>query len=287
MTRRGRLLLLMVPLMASACVRWGIPERDDYGYDYDDDFGESTTDDFTTTSTTTTEPADSSGGEDTTGNSSGPSRTPRPWPEPWPLGADSRLVVWGQSGIPKANLEMFANIFHHLAGVAPGEQALTIGWIGDCDPRTDPDGCSAGDVTPFFEMVDGLGTLEFTSSEFDTSAYDVVVADFCGPVDAERLAVLLADGEGVLALGDRSCTVADGSSSALVANQTLAHFGVRFGFREFDGEEHPVPPEEQFGLLDGVSTLETLDLMLQQTIEPVVVVLETPDGVLLSERSGP
>lgn len=100
---------------------------------------------------------------------------------------------------------------------------MTILWIADCDPRTDADGCMAGDVQPFFDMVDSLGTIEFTVPS---------------PIDP---------------------------------------YDHRF----------TVPAEEQTGLLEGVGSLDAWDVSLQETIEPVVVVLEASDGVVLSRRSEP
>lgn len=282
MPKRTRPILLALPLLIGACVRWGVPdvENDDWSYDDTTTFDEDTT-------SSTTEPADSSSGgnEDTTGSTiPEPTRTPR-WPAPWPFGADSRLVVWGQSGIPTANLPVFANIYYDLAGVAPGEQPLAIGWIGECDPRVDPEGCSAGDVQPFFDMIDGLGTIEFTPSIVDPSAYDVVIADFCGPVDSQEVAALLEAGEGVLALGDDACITAQGISSARAANPTIAHFGVRFGTQALTDPRVPVPPEAQSGLLEGVASLDAQELLLQRVDESVAIVLGETDQILLSRRS--
>jgi hypothetical protein len=276
MASRERLPLLATPLVLSACVRWGIP--DDQGY------GEPTTYDYDYDSTTTVDPDGSSSDEGTTGTEPPPVRRPAHWPEQWLFAADSRLVTWGKSGIPTVNPELLANTFYFLAGVAPGERPLAILWIGDCDPRTDADGCHAGDVQPFFDLVDGLGTIEFAVPRtIDPSAYDVVIADFCGPVDGEWIAASLATGEGVLALGDRACATATGSS-AKVANETLTHFGVRFVSDVLLDPRFAVPDDAQTGLLEGVTSLDAQGVSLQATLEPVVVVVETPDGVLLSRR---
>jgi hypothetical protein len=287
MASRERLLLLATPIVLSGCVRWGVTDDDAYGYDY----GESVTYGYDESTSygyddgTTVDP-DGSSTDEGPGVEPPPMRRPKPWPEQWLFGADSRLVTWGKSGIPTVNPELLANTFYFLAGVAPGERPLAILWIGDCDPRTDADGCQAGDVQPFFDVVDGLGTIEFAvPTAIEPDAYDVVIADFCGPVDGEWIAVSLAVGEGVLVLGDRSCGTADGSS-AKVANETLAHFGVRFGTQVVFDPAVDVPTDAQNGLLEGVTSLVADGVSLHETLEPVVVVVETPEGVLLSRRPG-
>lgn len=281
MATREPLLVLALPLVLGACVRWGVP--DDEGFA--DDFGQSTTNDLTTS--TTTDVVDSSSDGGTAGPETGPQRRTRPWPEAWPFAAESRLVVWGHSGIPTTNLQLLANTFYALAGVAPGQRPLTILWIADCDPRIDADGCMAGDVQPFFDMVDGLGTIELASpAMLEPSDYDVVVADFCGPVDGLQIAALLAVGEGVLAMGDRQCATSTGSS-AKVANETIAHFGARFISRELQDQRFAVPAEQQVGLLEGVTSLDVAGVSLQETMDPAVAVVETPDGALLGTRGTP
>lgn len=283
--QRMLLLLLATPLVPSGCIRWGVSDQDfgddyygttyDYygtTYDYDDDG-------------TTVDPDGSTSDDGTTEAGPAPTRRPRAWPEQWLFGADSRLVTWGKSGIPTVNQPLFVNSFYFLAGVAPGERPLALLWIGDCDPRTDVDGCHAGDVQPFFALIDGLGTIEFAvPTAIDPSAYDVVIADFCGPVDGEWIATSLAAGEGVLALGDRACSTPTGSS-AKVANETLAHFGVRFGSPVLE-QRLQVPADAQTGLLEGVTSLDVQGMALHETLEPVVVAAETPAGVLLSHRGG-
>ena len=279
MASRARRCLLAAPLVLTGCVRWGVPDEedsDDYGYD-------STTYDYY--DSTTYDPADGT----TTSSEPDVHRRPmRAWPEPWPMSPDSRLVAWGKSGIPTANLEMLANIVYDLAGVAPGQAPLTILWIADCDPRADPEGCQAGDVQPFFDLIDGLGsTVEFATPEvIDPSDYDVVVADFCEPVDGPVIATLLADGEGVLALGDRSCSTPTGTSAKL-ANDVIAHYGVRFGSPTLDDPRFLVNPEVQSGLLEGITSIVASHVSLQETLDPAFVVVEANEGVLLSHRVGP
>lgn len=279
MASPSRLPLLAAPVVLSACIRWGVPEGQGDEYDGSTTYG--------TTYGTTHGYDGSTSDADTTETGPEPSRRPRGWPEPWLFAADSRLVTWGKSGIPTTNQSMLANSFYFLAGVAPGERPLAIVWIGDCDPRVDVDGCHAGETQPFFDWIDGLGTIEFAvPTAIEPSAYDVVIADFCGPVDAEWIAASLAAGEGVLALGDRSCATPHGSS-AKVANETLAHYGVRFGPQVLLDPSVEVPADAQTGLLEGVTTLDAQEVSLHETLEPVVVALEGPDGAVLSYRGGP
>jgi hypothetical protein len=267
MTRRATLRGLVLALTTGACVRWGVPD--------DDEFGDESTSTSDSTDSTDTSEADSTD----TG--------PEPWPEQQPFSSESRLVTWGKSGIPTTNLALHANAYAYLAGIMPGEAQLAILWIADCDPRTDPLGCLAGNVQPYFDMVTGIGTVEFQPLDsVDPSAYDVVVADFCGPLDGDAIASLLASGVGVLALGDNFCMI-EGSSSAERANATLAEFGVRFVDHELYNHAFTVPAEAQNELLAGVTSLDAWGVALQETIDPVVVLVETIDGAVLTKRSEP
>ncbi|MCX4247959.1 hypothetical protein [Paraliomyxa miuraensis] len=284
MASRESLLLLVTPLVLGGCVRWGIPD-DDYGYD---DYGyDSTTYDYYDDSTTYDPDGTSSDDGTTTASEPDVHRRPtRAWPEQRPLSPESRLSAWGKSGIPTVNLELMANVFHDLAGVAPGEGPLTILWIADCDPRIDAEGCGVGDVQPFFDLVDSLGTIDFMPPEAtDPFAYDVVVADFCEPIDGEVVTVLLEVGMGVLALGDRSCSTPTGTSAKL-ANDVIAHFGLRFGSQTLDDPRFLVPPEAQSDLLEGIVSIVASHVSLQETLDPAFVVVEAADGVLLSRRAG-
>ncbi|MFV8753278.1 hypothetical protein ACNOYE_22240 [Nannocystaceae bacterium ST9] len=263
----SRLAMAAALLSTSACIRWGIPDEDGLAEDTDTD--------------STTSETNDSGEADSTDTG------PEPWPESWPFSSESRLVVWGKSGVPTTNLAMLSNIYYHLAGVAPGEGPLTILWVADCDPRIDAAGCLAGNVQPFFDMVDVVGTIEFKPlAAVDPTAYDVIVVDFCEVVEGESIATLLAEGAGVLALGDPFCTTPAGTSAAL-ANATLGHFGVRFVEHEVYAHDFTVPIEAQVGLLAGVTSLDAWGVALHETIDPVVVLLTTLDGAVLSERSEP
>lgn len=259
---------LVLALACSACVRWGIPEDDELG------------DDETTSSTSTSDTLDTSEADSTdTG--------PEPWPEQLPFSSESRLIAWGKSGIPTTNLAMHANAYAYLAGIAPGEAQLAILWVADCDPRSDALGCLAGNVQPYFDMIAGIGTVEFQLLDaVDPAAYDVIVVDFCEPVDGDAIASLLAAGVGVLALGDRFCTI-EGSDAAARANATLAHFGVRFIEHELYNHALTVPVESQTDILAGVTSLDAWGVTLQETIDPVVVQISTIDGAVLTKRSEP
>lgn len=224
-------IALPFALVCSACVRWGIPE---------DEFGDEKSTSSSSGDTLTTSEADSTD----TG--------PEPWPEQQPFASESRLIAWGKSGIPTTNLAMHANAYAYLAGIAPGEAQLTILWVSDCDPRTDALGCLAGNVQPYFDMIAGIGTVEFQLLDaVDPAAYDVIVVDFCEPVDGDAIASLLATGASVLALGDRFCTIAGGDAAA------------------------------------GVTSLDAWGVTLQDTIDPVVAQVSTIDGGVLTKRSEP
>jgi hypothetical protein len=162
---------------------------------------------------------------------------------------------------------------------------MTILWIEDCDPREDAAGCLAGNVQPFFDMVAGLGTIEFKPlSLVDPLAYDVVVADFCGPVSPEQVGAMLGDGVRVLVLGDYWCESALGVS-AVVANQVLEHVGTRFDGDELYNHDFLVADAKQIGLLAGVPVVDAWGLALQEHIDPFEEALGTFDGALITSRS--
>ena len=264
-------VILVALLTVSGCVRWGIPDdegiADENGSESDSSNDSSSESDSSSDTTDTNEP--------------------EPWPEQWPFSAESRLVVWGKSGIPTSNPTMLTNVFYYLAAVTPGEAQLSILWVGNCDPRTDAQGCLAGNVQPFFDLVDGLGTIEFkTLNTVDPAAYDLVIADFCSEVDGQQIATLLADGAGVLAMGDGFCLL-QGRSSAEVANDTLAHFGVRFSDDQLFSHDFTIPVDKQVDLLAEVPSLDAWGVSLQESVGPIEVAAETLDGYVLTRRSEP
>jgi len=162
---------------------------------------------------------------------------------------------------------------------------MKILWIDDCDPRQDPAGCLAGNVQPFFNMVATLGTIEFKPlSLVDPLAYDVVVADFCGPVSPEQVATMLGDGARVLVLGDWWCQSAAGVS-AEIANQLLEHLGTRFDGDELYNHDFLVAASKQVELLEGVSVIDAWGVALQEHIAPFEDAVGTIDGALLTSRS--
>ncbi|MFO7561886.1 MAG: hypothetical protein R6X02_04540 [Enhygromyxa sp.] len=292
-------------LVLGGCVRWGTGEDE---LQADDDDGMSTTFDL---------PPETDGSEDTseTGDDF-------PWPEQWPLDPDARVVVWGKTGIPTRNLEMVENVFLYLAGVEavgdgdgdgdatgdgdgdatgdgdgdatgdgdgdgdpePGGSLLIL-WIDDCDPREDPAGCLAGNVQPFFDMVATLGTIEFKPlSLVDPLAYDVVVADFCGPVSPEQVATMLGDGAHVLVLGDYWCESAAGLSAER-ANELLEHLGTRFDGDVLYNHQFLVAASKQVGLLEGVPVIDAWGVALQEHIDPFQAAAGTIDGAVITSRS--
>ena len=244
-------IFLVALLTVSGCIRWGIP--DDEGIaDENGSESDSSNDSSSDSSSDTTD-----------------SGEPEPWPEQWPFSAESRLVVWGKSGIPTTNPTMLTNVFYYLAAVTPGEAQLSILWVGNCD------------------LVDGLGTIEFkTLNTVDPAAYDLVIADFCSEVDGQQIATLLADGAGVLAMGDGFCLL-QGRSSAEVANDTLAHFGVRFSDDQLFSHDFTIPVDKQIDLLAEVPSLDAWGVSLQESVGPIEVAAETLDGYVLTRRSEP
>ena len=157
-------------------------------------------------------------------------------------------------------------------------------WISNCDPRTDDVGCLAGNVQPFFDMIDTLGTIEFKPlSIVDPLAYDVVVADFCGPVSAEEVAVMLDEGSRVLVLGDHWCEV-EGVLSAELANELLEHLHTRFNGKVIYNHEFLVAPTKQIGLLAGVPILDAWGVALQLTGPNFEAAASTSQGGLLTFR---
>ena len=303
-------LLALALLLASGCVRWGPLPADE---------GSSTSADGEASTEPSTEVESESGDE-----SSGDSEFP--WPEPITLDPAARVVVWGQTGIPTRNLDMFANIFSYLAGSASagdgdgdgtttgdgdgdpttgdgdgdgtttgdgdgdgtttgdGDGDITILWLSDCDPREDALGCLAGNLDPFFAMVETLGSIEFqTLDSVDPVAYDAVVADFCGIIEPEQLEQLLVAGARVLVLGDAWC-LRDGQTSAALANTTLERIGTRFNGELLYNEDFLVSDNKQVELLAGVASLDVWGLSLQEHDASVVEAVGVLRGALLTSR---
>lgn len=62
----------------------------------------------------------------------------------------------------------------------------------------------------------------------------------------------------------------------------------RFGPQVLLDPRFEVPADARTGLLEGVTSLDAQGVSLQETLEPVVVAAESPDGgALLSHRGGP
>lgn len=162
---------------------------------------------------------------------------------------------------------------------------MNILWVANCDPRSDPAGCLAGNVQPYFAMVDTIGNIDFKPlSEVDPLAYDVVVADFCGPVSATAVGEMLGDGAKVLVLGDTWC-VRDGQTSAAAANELLEHIGTRFDGAEIYNHDFLVPEARRVGILEGIDRIDAWGVGLQGLGEEFDELLGTTAGTLLSSRN--
>jgi hypothetical protein len=162
---------------------------------------------------------------------------------------------------------------------------LRILWIDDCDPREDAIGCLAGNVQPFFTMVAELGTIEFKPlSLVDPLAYDVVVADFCGPVSATQVATMLGDGARVLVLGDYWCETPMGVSAER-ANELLTRIGARFTGDVIYNHNFLVATAKQVGLLEGVPALDAWGVALQDHLPSFEAAVGTIEGAILTSRS--
>jgi hypothetical protein len=167
---------------------------------------------------------------------------------------------------------------------SPGEGSIEILWIATCDPRQDELGCLAGNVTPFFDMVDALGTIEFQPlAAVDARAYDVVVADFCGPVDPLQVLELLGDGGHVLLLGDRWCSSGMGLS-ADVANDVAERIGIRFTERELYNHNLLVP-DTGSEILEGIDSIDAWGITMQEVGPGFAAVVQTGDGALITTRT--
>ncbi|MBV1861300.1 MAG: hypothetical protein KUG77_22975 [Nannocystaceae bacterium] len=162
---------------------------------------------------------------------------------------------------------------------------VNILWVADCDPRTDVVGCLAGNVQPYFAMVDTIGSIDFKPlSEVDPLAYDVVVADFCGPVSATAVGEMLGEGARVLVLGDTWC-VRDGQTSAAAANELLEHIGTRFDGAELYNHGFLVSEARRVGILEGIDSIDAWGVGLQGLGPEFDELLGTSAGTLLSSRN--
>ena len=171
-------------------------------------------------------------------------------------------------------------------GTRPEPSAgLNILWVANCDPRTDTVGCLAGNVQPYFAMVDTIGNIDFKPlSEVDPLAYDVVVADFCGPVSATAVGEMLGEGARVLVLGDTWC-VRNGQTSAAAANELLEHIGTRFDGAELYNHDFLAPEARRVGVLEGVERIDAWGVGLQGLGPEFEELLGTSIGTLLSSRN--
>ena len=163
--------------------------------------------------------------------------------------------------------------------------SVNILWVADCDPRTDAVGCLAGNVQPYFAMVDTIGSIDFKPlSEVDPLAYDVVVADFCGPVSATAVGEMLGEGARVLVLGDTWC-VRNGQTSAAGANELLEHLGTRFDGADLYNHDFLVPEARRVGILEGIERIDAWGVALQGLGPEFDELLGTSVGTLLSSRN--
>jgi len=306
--------LITAAVLVSGCVRWGESDRNSssYGDSYDDGGYESDDEgSYDTTGEDDTSPTDDVVDPPTRNRPTDDPPMGFEWPEPWPLDPDARVVVWGKTGIPTRNLRMFENFLVHLAAESDdgsdtggsdsggsdtggsdtggsdsggADEELLMLWIDDCDPREDSAGCLAGNVQPFFERVDALGVIDFKPlSEVDPQAYDVIIADFCGPVSPEQVGQMLGDGAHVLVLGDQWCTF-EGNVSADIANVLLEHIGTRFNGKELYNHDFFVADENQTGLLQDVAVVDAWGIAVQEIGPGFSEVLGTVDGASISVR---
>lgn len=171
-------------------------------------------------------------------------------------------------------------------GTEPEPSAgINILWVANCDPRSDAVGCLAGNVQPYFAMVDTIGNIDFKPlSEVDPLAYDVVIADFCGPVSATAVGEMLGEGARVLVLGDTWC-VRDGQTSAAAANELLEHIGTRLDGAEIYNHDFLVPEARRVGILEGIDRIDAWGVGLQGLGEEFDELLGTSAGTLLSSRN--
>lgn len=289
-----KLYLGLLAVTLAGCVRWGRDDGDDsVGYgdwdptsSYDGSPDDATSSSWEETgnedeSTSTTGTPDSSSSSDSGSSSDSTGGEV----DLWPIAEESAVVVWGRSGVPSRNIGLFRNIFTFLAQRPdPALADAGILWIGDCDPREDPLGCLEGNTTAFFEMVDALGTIDFQLlSEVDPAAYDVIVADFCGPVSALQIGMLLGDGARVLVLGDQWCHSGE-QSSAERANELLENIGASFNREELYNHEFRVEPPGAGGLLEGLTELDAWGVDLQDVGPQFQSVTKTEAGTVLSVR---
>lgn len=171
-------------------------------------------------------------------------------------------------------------------GTEPDPAArLNILWVADCDPRSDAAGCLAGNVQPYFAMVDTIGSIDFKPlSEVDPLAYDVVVADFCGPLSATAVGEMLGEGARVVVLGDTWC-VRNGQTSAAAANELLEHIGTRFNGADLYNHDFLVPEERRVGILEGIERINAWGVALQGLGPEFDELLGASVGTLLSSRN--
>ncbi len=124
------------------------------------------------------------------------------------------------------------------------ETLYSILWLEDCDPRTDPAFCGVSSslqvLQQLYQIIDGLSAqlvYGLPSTYSDLEAYDLALADFCGPgANSATIGYLkdyVAAGGSVVVLGDEFCQGVgpiDGAwlSSGQAASLLTQEWGILF-----------------------------------------------------------
>jgi len=159
---------------------------------------------------------------------------------------------------------LLRNILEHLTGKSSDVRIL---YTDGCDPREDEGLCDLSEsfdyLQPFFNMVDGIGTITFANmSTVDLANYDVVIANFCSALgnpepNPEQTALLayLAAGRPAVVLGDNFCYYDESPSAAAAALVVMFYGDTITGAETYETDRLLVPEGFQTGLLAGVTNL--------------------------------
>ena len=205
-----------------------------------------------------------------------------------------RVVTWGSTGFQfrADQVPFIGRVLAYLTEARQVGGVTRILYTWGCDPRTDAHLCLISDdptqVQPFLDMLAQAGEVDFRQpSESDLSQYSAVFADFSGLEAAgeARISDYIQARGRVLVVGDRATATSDHVFSAVRATTVTESLGLRYSTQDPSAHDIlTIAPEDQVGLLEGVSSIDTFRMvpqLIDHSFEPVMTM---GNGDVLSAR---
>jgi hypothetical protein len=220
---------------------------------------------------------------------SSPVVTPTPTPEPRPV-----LIAWSALYLEMVgsygcdDLRMLQNFFQALGQKQTGLRIRMINDTG-CDPRTDSERCGItsdwSQLAPFFNMIDGIGTLEYGPlASIDPLTYDVLILHGCWTdVGAIRTTldrfVTTATHGGILVVGSHQCMDLLKVTGAEKANILVSSYGIQYGTASFTRNRcNAVGEVVRTGLMKDVTSSTLLYTVPLEVSAPARTLFATSDS---------